>query len=476
MPSVDALVERIGFGRAQFYIACLSPLGVGFMNGSNLVVGSLTATAVGQTFRLNQEEQAVLVTSCLLGRTIGILASGYLGDTLGRRRMVLLSHALIFFCGLCCAASSGIDQLSFFRMCIGLGMGIGGPPAFVAMSENTPARWRILMRGATTMSVEAGGAFIVLFPAMACVPMEALDWRWLSVVACAPSLVWFFLALVFLDESPVFLACTGRREEAELVFKTMSARNQHVNVDVCYSQPDGLAKVLSLHEQWREIYSPRLRFATVLAMLTLLSLNELLYGDMYVVAQVFPEESPLPPTLQIFMKQMSNVGWCLVCTVIADMLSRKWAICFSMAVAVSACYAFALGGSAEVPRGSVLEMFFQSGTLLVGMATSLGQIALMQFSAEIYPPQAASAGSAAIIGVGSFGCVSAPLFFEVLRTLSSSWCLFHLTVGTCCAACFVAVSLAQPVKPHQIVSKVCDEVESNRQMIAQDSDGAWEAF
>lgn len=451
--SVSELTEEIGFGRAQVQLAALAPFGVSFSNGCNLVLVSLTTSSIGQTWRLGHDEQALLVTSCLLGVMAGNLSSGYLGDTFGRRIVVLLSYAMTFCCGLCCASASGPIHLAFYRTLLGFGMGIGVPPAVVTVSENTPERWRIRMRGATTMACEAGGAYIALAAALSAVPMDKLDWRKLSIIACSPSLVWFILSLAFLQESPVYLACTGQRERAELAFAAMCIKNKRAGVNVCYTQPDCPTKILSAREQIEVIYSPKFRSATIVAMFALLFVNVLLYGDMYAVVQVFPKDGALTPAWQMTMKQVTNAGWCLLCTSIADAVPRKAAICTSMCIAVVACYAFALGGMDPVPRTVLFETFFQSGTCLVGMACGLGQIVLFQFSAEIYPPQAASAGSAVIIGAARIGCVSAPLLFEMLRNFSESWCTFHLLIGSCCAAVGVVVSIVPMVQSYRVGCK-----------------------
>jgi len=448
--SVSDLIEHIGFGRAQLQLAALAPFGTSFSNGTNLVSISLTSSAIGHTFGLSHGQQAFLVTSCLLGVMAGNLSSGYVGDTFGRRIVVLVGYAMTFGSGLCCAGASGPIRLFFFRTLLGFSMGIGIPPAVVALSENTPQRWRMWMRGATTMACEAGGVYIAMSAALMHAPMDKLDWRRLTMIACAPSLVMFILALVFLHESPVYLACTGRRERAELGFEAMCVKNSRANVNVCYDEPDIPTKILSLREQLDVIYSPKLRSVSIVAMMALLFVNMVLYGDMYAVMQVFPKDGALPPAVQMTMKQVTNCCWCLVCTSIADSMSRKVGICGSLSIAVMACYAFAIGGLAPSPRSVLFETLFQSGTCLVGLACGLGQMVLFQFSAEIYPPQAASAGSAAIIGAARIGCVVAPLLFEFLRDFTHSWCTFHLVVGTCCAAVCVAVSLVPQVRPYHV--------------------------
>lgn len=449
--SVSQLVEKLGCGEAQLRLLALAALGVYFCDGAQLALVSMVSATTGKEFNLTGDQEAYVPMCAMIGVMLGSYFSGYVGDLTGRRPMVVYCFGLSAMMGLLTTMAGSYRTLLHCRLLHGFAMGLGMGPSLVIVSECTPERWRVWMRGGSKIAFELGRVLVAVLAAMDDPSLKQLQWRQLNVWLSVPPLLCFLAALPLLDESPVWLACVGKRDEAQRGFRLMQQRNGAPISDVDYAPPEGSeSEPLAFREQLAILFSPTFRLATASATFASVCTCMVMYGDMYAAVHIFPTVSAMPAAWQIVERQMVAVGWVLVMVLFADAVPRRTAMYTSMIIALIACYSFVLGGVHPTPRPLLFEGLFEFGTNIMSMATALAFISIFQFAIETYPPTAASAGSACIIGTGRFGAVIAPLLFEEVRSRTGKWYAFHVMAGSLCGAAALILLLSPALPPFRV--------------------------
>ena len=116
-----------------------------------------------------------------LGALIGGIVGGYYTDKIGRYRMFLLDLVCLVVATLGAAFSPNLYVLLFFRLLMGIGVGLDYPVAFSFISEfvNTKRKggsvslWVFVWQVAVACSVLVALLFIISAPALIC---GALPW------------------------------------------------------------------------------------------------------------------------------------------------------------------------------------------------------------------------------------------------------------------------------------------------------------
>ena len=195
-------------------VSCVATIG-GFLFGFDS--GVINGTVDGLRLAFNSEGVGTgfNVASMLLGCAVGAFFAGRLADIYGRRTLLLV--ASVFF--LISAWGSGVSESSLefviYRVLGGLAVGAASVMAPAYISEVTPARFRGAMASVQQIAIIVGlfVAFIsnytlAKFAGSSIQPlwMEFEAWRWMFWVEMLPAAL-FFLALLFIPESPRFSGC-----------------------------------------------------------------------------------------------------------------------------------------------------------------------------------------------------------------------------------------------------------------------------
>jgi AAHS family benzoate transporter-like MFS transporter len=170
----------------------------------------LTVFAATLPLLLKQHEWGITAVSAgnvaslqMLGLLVGALLSGYLGDRIGRRRMVI-GNLVVFsvFTGLVAVAPS-LEVVAALRFLGGLGLGGIVPVLIALVAEYSPGDRRY--RNNTVMLAGTGvGAFLA--PLSGALVLPNADFRWLFAVGGFATFgVLTPLALRYLPESAHFL-------------------------------------------------------------------------------------------------------------------------------------------------------------------------------------------------------------------------------------------------------------------------------
>ena len=223
-------------------VSCVATIG-GFLFGFDS--GVINGTVDGLRLAFNSEGVGTgfNVASMLLGCAVGAFFAGRLADIYGRRTLLLV--ASVFF--LISAWGSGVSESSLefviYRVLGGLAVGAASVMAPAYISEVTPARFRGAMASVQQIAIIVGlfVAFIsnytlAKFAGSSIQPlwMEFEAWRWMFWVEMLPAAL-FFLALLFIPESPRFLVANNRKDAARVVltrlFGSTAAEQKLTSID-----------------------------------------------------------------------------------------------------------------------------------------------------------------------------------------------------------------------------------------------------
>ncbi len=217
---IPARMDRLPWTR--FHTRMILALGVTWiLDGVEIAL----ASSIGDVLRhpevlgFSSEMVGLSASVYLLGEVVGALYFGSLADRLGRRRLFIATLALYLF-------ANGLTAFSFsawffFLTRFFAGMGIGGEYAAIhsAIDELTPARYR----GRVDIAVAGtywGGAMLAAAAQILLLDPSIfpIDWGWRLGLGIGPLVGMMIWGLRHhLPESPRWLVCHGRAEEAEQI-------------------------------------------------------------------------------------------------------------------------------------------------------------------------------------------------------------------------------------------------------------------
>ncbi|XP_030486165.2 monosaccharide-sensing protein 2 [Cannabis sativa] len=197
----------------------------------NLLQGWDNATIAGavlyikKDFNLDSQPtlEGLIVATSLIGATLITTCSGAIADSLGRRPLLIISSLLYFVSGLVMLWSPNVYILLLARLLDGFGIGIAVTLVPVYISETAPPE----IRGSLNTLPQftgSGGMFLSYCMVFAMSLMPKPNWRLMLGVLSIPSVIYFFLTLFFLPESPRWLVSKGRMIEAKKVLQRLRGR------------------------------------------------------------------------------------------------------------------------------------------------------------------------------------------------------------------------------------------------------------
>ena len=180
-----------------------------------VVLGAvMPALLADQAWGMTTGEATAVATAGLFGMMVGALGMGYLTDRWGRRKMLI--GAVIVFSVLTFAAAFAPTVLWFGILRFLAGLGLGGclPTGISMVTEfSRPGRGS----HATTVMMTGYHVGAVLTAALAIWVLSHFTWHTMFIAGALPALILVPLMLVFLPESPSYLASKGRLEDARRV-------------------------------------------------------------------------------------------------------------------------------------------------------------------------------------------------------------------------------------------------------------------
>jgi putative MFS transporter len=272
--------------------------------------------------------------------------------------------------------------------------------------------------------------------------MMNLSWRWLVCKGAIPSVVFLLMALCMLTESPSFLVVKGRHEEAKVVLEDFRKANNamDVNIDLVdpstsVSAPQPRRPSITIRDKLSIVMGRHLIYTTVVACLSLFTLNFLFYGGLYAIPQVLPNlKLHVSPAVNLMVGAFAEMPGYLVGVLIGNHLSRKNCMLLYLLSVLTSTLLFSIAGTQvrDVGLERGLEVLLQVGLIGNKVFTAVGFLVVYVYVTEVYPTVARTTGGALCIGVGRLGSIVAPTVFENVTYLTGDYAaFFNLTAGLC---------------------------------------------
>lgn len=198
-----------------YFISLVATLG-GLMFGFDVGIISGAIPFIQPYFGWNELQLGWGVSSILVGAIAGAFGTGSLTEKYGRKRL-LISVAL-FFAISCAGMALAQNQSSFiaFRVLGGLAVGAVSVLSPMYVAEVAPKEIRGTLITVYQLAITMG----ILISYLVNFGLHEVEnnWRWMFATGLLPSVL-FFIGLIFIPESPRWLAKAGFREKAKLVLE-----------------------------------------------------------------------------------------------------------------------------------------------------------------------------------------------------------------------------------------------------------------
>lgn len=321
-----------------FYVSFLSVVAAlgGFLFGYDTAVISGTVSQVTSQFQLTTLQSGWYVGCALVGSIIGVVVAGKLSDHFGRKLTMILSAILFTTSAIGCAVSANLDQLVFYRIIGGIGIGIVSIVSPLYISEISPATHRGRMVTLYQLAITIGflGAYLMNyyllnfsqgFSSSSDLLTKVFGtevWRGMLGAEMLPAFL-FFIVIFLIPESPRWLIVKGKDATAKRIFSKIYNKESVIGFQIGETK-----KMLQSEEKsdWKLLLSPGI-FRAVLIGSAIAILGQFMGVNavLYYGPTIF-ESSGLSSGDSLFYQSLIglvNMGTTVLALLIIDKVGRK---------------------------------------------------------------------------------------------------------------------------------------------------------
>jgi SP family galactose:H+ symporter-like MFS transporter len=421
--------------RLVYLATAVAALG-GMLFGYDIGVISGAILFIKTEFSLSSGVEEIVVSAVLLGSLIGAMLGGMLADRLGRRTL-LIATALVFGLGAIGAAlAPGTAWLIAGRIVAGSAIGIASFVAPLYISEIAPVAIRGRLVSINQVALTVG---IVISYMVDYAFASAQAWRWMFAMALIPAAA-FGIGLIFIPDSPRWLAARGQLAQARAVLKRIrdpkEIEGELSRIQQSAAQQQG---------HWSELFGPLLRPAMIVGVglaiaQQLTGINTVIYYAPTILKFAGLSRASVAILASVGVGVV-NVVLTLVAMQLIDRVGRRPLLLVSLAGMTLSL--FVLGVSFALPELSGLLGWIAVSSLMVyvgSFAVGLGPVFWLVLS-EIYPlrirGRAMSVGTVANWSANLIVALSFLTLTQVLGTSGTFWLYALISVGAWLFAFFL---------------------------------------
>lgn len=385
------------------WVVTLATVGLIFDGYDLVVYGAVVSTLLRDPSQIGTVTPAIagmLGSYALVGVMVGALLAGFVGDRLGRRKLMLLSYAW-FSVGMgLTALATTTAAFGWLRLVTGLGVGSLVATTAALVAEYAPKGRKNQINAITNGGIPLGSLLAAL---LAILLMEHIGWRGLFWVGALPLVTLLPLAYFKMPESVAWLVSRGRMDEARaLAERTGIELPELLAPQAVAAAPAGAGKL-----GFAGLFSRYYLFPTLV--LGLMSATGLVL--VYSLNTWLPEMM-----LRAGFNAKGSLSFLLVLnggSLFGALAASRAADRFGPKPVVAGC--FATGALALL----LLTLGFPLGVLLaivavVGLGTSGTQTLIYGFVANYYRTHVRAAGVAWCAGFGRLGGIGGPMLGSLM--------------------------------------------------------------
>jgi len=421
LPTLWELLNRIGMGNYQLRAQLLGG-GMFLADGAEIQTVATITLPLAAELGISPAGRSSLTSVIYFGVLVGGCLSGFLGDILGRRVPILVGFAALAVLAVISSMAQTFTQLLVLRGLFGVFYGVGMPCWNTLAAEITPAGWRMVIAGTSQIFFQVGELYSILITWVNDPTLAHVDWRWQLVMSALPAAVCFVLGMIFLDESPAFLALQGDHSLARQILERMRRINGSPGDSVEYRPPVPVKQTAVSTAMWhhlRTIFGPQFFWTTLTLFYSYIVINFVFYGNLYAFPQVLPDlwHFGTTPTFSMALGVITGeIPGVLLGATVGSLMPRRMA--FALYILVLALSSLIFGLKVDEPHRSFVSWAMVMGSYLgLRFFVNFGFVILWQYTAEVYPTVVRATGCAAAFSIGRIGAIIAPPIFELLQRL-----------------------------------------------------------
>lgn len=405
---------------STFFIFFFGALG-GLLFGFDTGIISGASPLIESNFNLGTEQTGFIVSSVLIGSSIGALSIGSLSDRFGRKRLLVLASILFLIGSSLSMFAQGFVSMVIARIILGFAVGSASAltPAYLAELADAPHRGSLGTMFQLMITLGILLAYVSNLTFLHHNLLGLRDWRWMLGSALIPALL-LFIGSMILPESPRYMVEKGRVDEARDVLHELRAKTNQdpdkelSDIQMVANQPKGGLKELFTFAR------PAVIVAICLMLLQqLVGINSVIYflPQVFIKGFGFPESNVIWISVGIGIVNF-------VCTILAynimDKFNRRTILLFgSIVMATSIGILSVLNFTLNVADAAVPTMIL-IGIYIFGFAVSWGPICWLMIG-EIFPLNVRGVGNSigsAANWIGNF--IVSQFFLELLHVFNNN--------------------------------------------------------
>jgi EmrB/QacA subfamily drug resistance transporter len=168
-----------------------------FMSIMDATIVNVALPTIGRNFKVSVTAVDTISIAFLVSLAVFIPASGWLGDRLGGKRVLLAAIAVFTAASALCGLASSLGELVAFRILQGVGGGMLAPVGMAMLYRAFPPEERI--RAAAILTVPTTFA-PALGPVLGGLLVTDLSWRWVFYVNLPIGAAAFAFGAIFLEQ------------------------------------------------------------------------------------------------------------------------------------------------------------------------------------------------------------------------------------------------------------------------------------
>jgi MFS family permease len=423
---IAARIDRLPLGSTQFLLAAIMQITWGLVVALDLVFARIYPFIWQPRGLISSFEfDLLLVFNTGVGILIGEYGLGLIADKFGRRPVLVLSA--LFAGGFIweIAFSNSFWPLMAWNTLYAIGVGGALSVVNTYMHEIAPISRRGQLALRTQLIALVLSAVIGSVPAFFWIPQH---YQWvLFLDAALPLLIVIPLVVIFVPESPRWLAAKGRFDQADRTVQKWEAKASRSGP---LAEPRVVEATVTKKVPTRELFTGTYGRRTILlAVVWLLAYGGMIYGqgsylslflvgtDHFTAHQLFA---------QGLISGLVGAAIFLIFSNIGERVERKFII-------VGGCVIYLIGGIALVFVHGVTLPFICA--VIMQLGEYIFFMNLYSYTALSYPTRLRSAGTGWTDGIGHCGSalsplVAGPLFTATVASMNYGWFIWILLPGT----------------------------------------------
>ena len=213
--------------RFTWFVCCMAALS-GLLFGLDIGVIAGALPFLAEDLHISNHEQEWVVSAMMFGAALGALGAGWISSRLGRKKSMLVGATLFVIGSLWSALSPDVESLVIARILLGLAVGIASYTAPLYLAEIAPERIRGSMISLYQLMLTTG--IVVAYLSDTAFSYTG-NWRWMLGVIAIPALI-LFIGVLFLPNSPRWLAAHGRFNEAQRVLDRLRSTSEQAKQEL----------------------------------------------------------------------------------------------------------------------------------------------------------------------------------------------------------------------------------------------------